>query len=445
MPIPGVEARKGYLDLTTGAPGEDGLLTLGGEWEFYWQELLQPEDFTENTRLPGYIHLPAPWQGKSWGNMKLPPLGYATFRLRIQFNKEMDSLGLYIPNMDNAYSLWFNGSLISTNGKVGTNREEMRPQRLPRVCFVSVDGSEAEIIVQVSNYHHRNGGMTNGISIGSQQKINSFHDRGIAWEMFLFGSLFITGIYHLILSFTRKKENSSLFFGFFCIVIGIRILASGNYLLIYAFPALNWELGVKIEYLTFFGSLPLFSLYLFELFKSYFHKSILWIIHFVSLIFILFVLATPAIIYSQLALIPFQLFAILSCFYFIFILVKASVSASKEALFVLGGFLFIFLTAFVDILSSHSILTIQPLVPLGACIFIFSQSLLLSIKFARTYHELDYLSKNLENQVQSRTRELQQAKEEIEESHNEKMNFFVNLSHEIRTSGSCLAQSGSPQ
>ncbi|MBN1697437.1 MAG: response regulator [Spirochaetales bacterium] len=426
-------ASKGHLDLRSWDPVNDNPADLSGEWEIYWNRLLTPDDFNKTDPVPSYIEVPSPWQGRKIDNELLTPMGYATYRLTIQLNRYDTVLGLYIPNMDNAYRLWVNGSLISTGGYVGTNHDEMKPQRLPLIRLLSTAENNLEMVIQISNFHHRNGGMLHPVLIGSWITINRYHDRGIAWEMFLFGGLSLTGIYHLILSLIRKRELSCLFFGLFCIIIGIRILVSGHYLLVYAFQGINWEFGVKLEYLSFYFGLLFFSLYLYGLFRSIINVLVIRIITIISSLFIITVLVTPAVIYTQYTLIPFQILAVAGGVYYIVFLLRISLKSDREAVFVLCGLLFIFTAMVTDILSSHAVFRLKPLIPFGSCLFIFSQSLLLSIKFTKTYRELDNLSKNLEKKVAKRTTELQAAKDKLEISHNEKMSFFVNLSHEIRT------------
>src|SRR5690554_6331582 len=40
-----VSIREGVLDLSTWDAHEDGLVTLNGEWEFYWERFLNKQDF----------------------------------------------------------------------------------------------------------------------------------------------------------------------------------------------------------------------------------------------------------------------------------------------------------------------------------------------------------------------------------------------------------------
>src|SRR5260221_14240214 len=54
----------------------DQVVSLSGEWEFYWHELLTPEDFKKKNDLaPRYLQVPGSWHQQGY-----PVLGYGTYR-----------------------------------------------------------------------------------------------------------------------------------------------------------------------------------------------------------------------------------------------------------------------------------------------------------------------------------------------------------------------------
>jgi hypothetical protein len=93
-------AAGGVLDLEDWSFGRDGVLSLEGEWEFYWQKLLAPEDFKSGGAVSrtGYIRVPGTWNGYAPpGNgkgQKLPGEGYATYRLVVRTNGDEPVLAL---------------------------------------------------------------------------------------------------------------------------------------------------------------------------------------------------------------------------------------------------------------------------------------------------------------------------------------------------------------
>ncbi|NLZ38317.1 MAG: hypothetical protein GX893_01740 [Firmicutes bacterium] len=188
------KAIKGVFMLPQGEL-EENILKLDGEWEFYWQKLLEPNDFLENTYSFVYVDLPNSWCGYNFSGS-----GYATYRLQLKA-EQSGRLALKLPRILTAYKLWINNDLIAFAGSVGQNRESMVPQYLPQVVFFEVMEGTNELVLQVSNYYHRSGGVLESILLGSEENILHLRYKNIALEFFLFGSLLLMSLYHLLLFF----------------------------------------------------------------------------------------------------------------------------------------------------------------------------------------------------------------------------------------------------
>lgn len=75
----------------------------------------------------------------------------------------------------------------------------MVSRRRVAVCYFSPKVASPEIILQISNFHYDRGGVLGDIEFGTARQIQSLRDRSVAFDMALFGSLFIMAIYHLSL------------------------------------------------------------------------------------------------------------------------------------------------------------------------------------------------------------------------------------------------------
>lgn len=133
------QAVNGILDLADWNWEQDGIIRLDGQWEFYWQELLSPEDFTNTANLTteNHITVPRAWNKYKIDGQELSGQGYATYRLRI-YSPGQQILGLKIPRIFTSYKLWANGQLLASAGKVAVNKEQMVPQYLPQVAISSL-------------------------------------------------------------------------------------------------------------------------------------------------------------------------------------------------------------------------------------------------------------------------------------------------------------------
>ncbi len=78
-----ISARSGHIDLNDWKPDEDGRIPLDGQWAFYWQQLLSPEDFgpAQTLKSADYIDVPGLWNSYPQNTHQWPGDGFATYRL----------------------------------------------------------------------------------------------------------------------------------------------------------------------------------------------------------------------------------------------------------------------------------------------------------------------------------------------------------------------------
>jgi PAS domain S-box-containing protein len=391
------KALNGVLDLIQWDFERDGVLRLDGEWEFYWNQLLEPQDFNREhpPTKTGLFNVPSAWNGYLLKGEKLRGHGYATFRLTVKIKEQSYLMALKVQNMDTAYKLWVNGESMLSSGIVGKSRAEMRPQILPKVARFRVDGETIELVLQVSNFVYYKGGVSQSLQFGSEKQIQEIKDRGVAFDLFLFGSLLIMGVYHLGLFVFRRKEPSALYFGTFCLMIALRTTLTGERSLISLYSGFNyWEIGLKLEYLTFYLGLPIFTIFIYTLFPQEFHKIILRVFQSLEILLGLTVILTPAVIYSH-TLTTYELITIIVGIYLVYVVVSAAVRKREGSLFIAGGFLFLFLTVVNDILHTQNLIQTDVYAPFGLFIFILVQSFMLSQRFSRAFSQAEAMSENL--------------------------------------------------
>ena len=111
------KASKGVLDLSSWDFNKDGIISLSGYWEFYWEQLIEPETLAESSSDTAsiYVQVPSTWSNYIIGEENLANEGFATFRLLIKTDYYDKELGLEIPRISSAYKLWINNNLISAN------------------------------------------------------------------------------------------------------------------------------------------------------------------------------------------------------------------------------------------------------------------------------------------------------------------------------------------
>ncbi len=261
-----IAAQQGVLDATKWNFNEDRI-TLNGEWEFYWNQLLQPQDFVD-TLSKSYIQLPGVWNDVDYEGNTLQGEGYATFRIKIKTDLKNERFGLRIPFHFTAYKLWVNQELLAENGIVGKTKSTSTPQTLPTYVYFEVPEGDIIITLQVSNFHFYKGGAPAPYNLGLEGFIKKNQTQQFATDLFLTGSLFIMAFYHLGLFLLRRKEISTLYFCFVCLLMMLRTLCLSETFLIILYPNFNFELYIKLVFISLYIGPSLFILFIEKLFPQ---------------------------------------------------------------------------------------------------------------------------------------------------------------------------------
>jgi len=404
---------KGTLDLRKWDFEKDGVVSLDGEWEFYWNQLLEPKDFLGDAHPTkvDYIKVPGNWNGQEISSGMIEGKGFATYRLLIKVNPGDAFYALKMLEAAHAFKLWVNEKESWVSGRVGKSRSEMKPQHIPRIAVFRPESDTIELLIQVSNFVHKKGGLWNPVELGTVEQVTKIREENLIIEFVLFGSIIIMGLYHLGLFFLRRKERSTLYFGLFCILVALRVIVTGERILHVYAPWLGWEMLVRIEYLTFYAGAPMFLIFLGKVFSDYSQLAIR-IATAISSVFIGILLVTNPIIFSH-TLPYFQILILIFCSYVLFIFIRAIVHKKEGAILINMGAVVLLLTLIYDILEANEYFFSIELAPFGLFFFIFVQSVMLSIRFSKAFVMAEELSNELERKVDQRTSWLRNANKEI--------------------------------
>lgn len=406
---------KGILDLRNINLEQLGEIEFTGEWEFYWNQLLSPGDFKQDTpENVKFIHIPSVWNSFTIDNKNLPGKGAATYRLLI-LNNTQQTMALKLGSIGTAFKLFINDSLICSGGKVSLNEENAEPGYNPGVFSFRTPTDTTSIIFQVSNYHYSKGGLWNNFySLGSQKIVQKKWNRKIQLSLLLIGSMLIFALYHLGLYLINRNFRYTLYFSLFCLVIAIRTLVVNEIFLLDLFPNFNWEALIKTEYITLLAGTITFILFIYKFFNDIFSEKMLRFVLSISIILTLIILSTPAVFFTK-YLIVYQINIVIASSYIIYVVIKALRLKRQSAIILLIGFMLLFLAIFNDILYTNKILNTAYLTSFGFILFIFSQGIMLSHRFSSLFaqtetlaHRLEATNQNLERLVTKRTEKIQE-------------------------------------
>ncbi|HIJ90315.1 MAG TPA: response regulator [Deltaproteobacteria bacterium] len=416
-------ARRGVLDLIRWDFQTDGNIDLNGEWEFYRQQLLSPDEISAvNAGLrPDFYIIPGLWNGREFNGQKQPGDGYATFRLRVKLRPAQPVLAIRILDESSAYQLWVNGRKIAANGVVGTSRATTHPQYLLQISRVPAESDILDIVMQVANFSHAKGGIWSPVTLGAEQALVRTQELKWGLDLFLFGSLLIMGAYHLCLFLLRRKDPSVVYFGVFSLLVAFRTVITENRFLTYLLPNFPWELVFKGELLTVHVSFLMLLLFIHSLYPDECARWLMRLLQGICLACAMVTLATSAKI-SSLLVVPFHPVIMIILGYIVFVLIKAIRQQRSGAASILLGLLVFFLAVVNDILHNHSVIATPYIAPFGFLFLVGSQSFALAQRFSQSCANEERLSAEREEHILALSR-LDRLKDE----------FLATTSHELRT------------
>ncbi len=399
------EAIEGVLDLRGWDFERNGAVALKGEWELYWEQLLTSDDFANPPTRTGFIDVPQVWQGYEVNGQILSAYGYATYRLTILIEADTlpeASLALSAPlPISTAHSLYVEGQLVGSGGKVGTTAETMTPQSIRYFSNISPVDNEIEILLHLSNFYDPRGGIPfEAFTLGSQSQIQQRQQQRVSSNFFIVGSLFIIGLYHLTMFGLRRRETPLLYFGLFCLCVAAEGFVT-NQLSIFT-TTINFSWAGFIRTRLFIALIAVINqaLFVHTLFGTKRTNFILSILVGLGIIFASLTLLLPSPLFSVL-IFPTPIYAISVGLYSLGLVLLAAVHRKDEAIIFLAGYLPLVLTIINDALFFNNIIQSRPLISLGLFIFILAQAYLLSARFAKAYQKSESLSSDLQRQNQS--------------------------------------------
>ncbi len=380
---------KGVLDLRNEVVDEQTYISLNGEWNFHWQELMDPESAhtigEENSGI--MVTVPSYWNSYEVDGETLPGWGYGTYQLTIILPENHQSAICFdIPVFDVAYKFYLNDWLVDSNGKVGTSPEEEEPWYEPSSFCFKPDTDTLHLLIQVSNFHHRRGGFWKSIYTGGATKVMGKMEHQRMYNYSTIGVLFFFFLFYLIFWFFSKWNKLMLLFALTALGILIRSVNTGLYFS-NAFIETPWVWQIRMEYLGSYMAFIFGMMFLNQIFPTKYMKHIIKAntILFTGAAISLFLLPPHLFTYEMLVFQP-ALFLFLLHY-----LVKGFIGAVRgkvmDAIFFVS--LGLFMYALVnDILLANTAGALHNnyLTQISFQVFIFAMSVLIIMQWVRNYN-----------------------------------------------------------
>lgn len=392
------QVRQGVIDLGGYDLDQRDPVRLDGDWPIYWAQLLTPGELRglAEPRPTGYLALPDDWDDLQVQGQAAGGVGFATLHLSILPGPGHLPLALRIFGVNSAYRLWVDGRLAAESGRLGRNGSEEALDPSVRLVPIPQPGKPVELVLQVSNFHLKDGGLPVSLQLGRAASIYAEQNRDWGLAMFFIGSLLVMGVYHLALYAFRRSSDAPLYFGGYCLLWMGNLLGSdtSGWAIRLFLPGLSGEFLFRSSQLLFFLSIPVGYRFFRSLYPQEFPAWALRVCLLFGVVFSLMALGAPTLLTSR--MLPFYyLFALAAIGLSLSGLFRAWRQQREGASFILWGFLVLGLVGTNDMLHDMRLIHTGYFIPIGMFIFILFQALALSLRFSRAFFAVENLSAEL--------------------------------------------------
>ncbi len=391
---------------------ESSIVNLKGNWEFYWEKFYFLEDI-QKIEKKDYCSVPHNWIPC---NVQHSGQGFATYYVKIKIPEHWlnRNIGLYIPTIGTSYKIYINGLLVDEVGKVATYKNEQIPLYGNRLFLWKADQLEQHILIHVSNYYHKSGGLWYNVSFGLEREILNLFYKNLFYDLSLFGAILIMALFHLGLFFQKtilnykveykksyitKQSLSILYFSIFCFLLSVRVLFVNNYLIYRILPEsyINWFLFVRIEYWTHILGLLFATLFFLSSFNHSWNPIIQWITVIGCIYFFLETILGSTVLFTS-HLIYFEIFLIFVITYLTFLIFYNAIKKVSGALESFIGGLILYFSVINDILYARSIVQTAYISSFGLFLFILLHSFMISRIFEISFINFKLFINNLKQE-----------------------------------------------
>jgi diguanylate cyclase (GGDEF)-like protein len=422
------QAHMGEISFTDINFVESPSLPLAGNWSFYWDRLLSPSDIVEQSHEVDYMNVSHSWENGTVDGVALPSHGHATYHVSVKLAHAQPKLALSIPSLGSAYVLYVNDKLYASGGTVSANSNESIAQYNPQIILFEPESDTFTLTLQVSNHQNFWGGLWKPLRIGAVETVYQEQFRLFIRYVFLVAVFLTVAMFNLTQFSLRPSDPLPFAIAITCLMLALRELGASQILHFAGVASWKFNTLERVNFLTFYGTIPVMVAYFHISFPAEFNKKIMSLAYAVSGVFCLLVLLTPPVVFST-SIHWYQGFAVALMPYLVWGLMQAVRNHRHGARLVMLGALFIFALTLNDILYSLGVIATTRLVSFGLVAFIMCLNYLTYIRFINAGHENEVLSgalaqsnkelkafsSSLEEQIAQRTSELELANRKLED------------------------------
>ncbi|MDV2686419.1 ATP-binding protein [Alkalihalophilus lindianensis] len=247
----------GLMDLSSFNFSNHEIYLLSGEWSYYPEVFLTPEEIEHENREK----LKAPTINKK----ERVGSHSGTYHLKIHVPHKTTTYALKIRQIRSEFEVYSNGELIVQQGQTQTDNKQLKAM-LPTIISVSPDENgmiDLLIPYKITNQSFQ-GGIRKPIRFGTEQAIMYDHYFTLSMQLIVALHIAFLSFYATIMFLLNPKNKMILYFSIGCIFATISIVVSDDRILA-NWISINYEWLVNLIYLSYTGLSIFFLLFVKEL------------------------------------------------------------------------------------------------------------------------------------------------------------------------------------
>jgi signal transduction histidine kinase len=423
-------------------------ISLSGQWQFYWGQLLSPADFADGATANGAsIAVPSSWAGQVLGpnvndGQPLPYFGVATYRTQVVIPPDQvrTHTMLLLESVGSAYQIWVNGELVGGLGTVAddTARNET-PQIYVNLVNIIPKTGQLDIVVQVSNHSFRESGIFGDVLIDQPYKMMTYMFKHyILQDLLLIGVFVVIGLYHMMIYLLNRRDSELLWLAGCCLTVALRALLLNKLLVYSMIPEVSWTLLMHIQFCMKFMALFTYIQLIYTLYRQDVHHVVHKICVAVSLLAAVYVVSVPPRMFTLTFNIQTVIMVVILGYYFFVVGYLLLARKREGARLNLVSMLFIIVAIIHDFyLYTNKIQSIQ-MVPYAILMMLLVQAIIISYRYTRFQqrnvqlaHDLQDVNRNLEAKVTERTDALNVSNAQLVALTNQRSQLMANIAHDM--------------
>ena len=378
----------------------DDLTTFSKNLDNLQKEKLEDYQNSQFQIVSLLVDVPGSWNSYRLDEPFSSGAGAGSYRLLVKGLNPEKTYGFHVYDLcSNAFSIFVNGKNVITVGYPSEDYTKTVPDLSMELAYFKSDkNGEANFVMHISNFVHRNGGAWNAISFAEQEYIDTRFRKQLNYGFLCLGALLTIFLYQMFLFIFRKLDFGSLYLALFAITILIRLIVTPVSLIEYFFPNLPYGASLKLEYVALILGPMLFTMYMSRKMRKMLQPLIVKIICTIGLILGIVVFSANAYVANRFVPI-IQTYTVITCLYIFMMMILSFLRKPSLETGLMVVAVVVTITAAIHDIAAltniYIILSSTSFISYAFIIFVFIQTLIIARQQEKSHKSVIRLTESL--------------------------------------------------